>query len=207
MKRSTSRQQPDPWRLTQAYIHHIEEQAILLRQRARIGPLDPLDPRLLADKLELQFVQLNAIAGLRPEVYQSIIAMDAREWSGMGKALPNGKLLIALNPNMTVERETVTIMEEVAHAHYGHQPIELLTLAANLVRRRYDADAEREAYWTAKAALLPAVAIGQAVYRGCSAEEIAVRYGASVELAEMRIKTLRLWPHYKPEPLSFERTC
>jgi Zn-dependent peptidase ImmA (M78 family) len=207
MKRRTSKQQHTTWQLTQAYMQHIEEQAICLRQRAGIGSLDPLDPRLLADKLELQFVQLNAIAGLRPEVYQSIIAMDAREWSGMGKALPNGELLIALNPNMTIERETVTIMEEVAHAHYGHRPVELLTFSAGLVRRRYDADAEREAYWTAKAVLLPAAAVGQAVYRGRSAEEIAVRYGTSVELAEMRIKTLRLWPHYKPESLSFERTC
>lgn len=178
---------------------------MLLRQRAGIGPLDRLNPRILASKLNLQFVEIEAIKGLRAEVLQSITAMDVREWSGMGQKLPNGDLLIALNPNMTIERETVTIMEEVAHAHYGHQPVELRTMPLGLTQRRYDEDAEREAYWTAGAALLPAKAVGIAVYRGLSAEDLAVDYEISVELAEMRIKTLRLWTHYNPDPLQIRR--
>ena len=183
----------------------IEQQAIILRQRAGISPLDRLDPRALAKKLRLQFVQLEAIKSMRPEIVQSITAMDAREWSGISKELPNGDLLIVLNPNMTIERENVTIMEEVAHAHYGHQPVELLTDPAGLARRKYNEDAEREAYWTAGAAVLPSKAVGLAVYHGQSAEDLAVDYGSSVELAEMRIKTLRLWRHYNPKQQPFRR--
>jgi len=178
---------------------------MLLRQRAGIGPLDRLNPRVLASKLNLQFVQIEAIKGLRAEVLQGITTMDVREWSGMGQKLPNGDLLIALNPNMTIERETVTIMEEVAHAHYGHQPVELRSISSGLTQRRYDEDAEREAYWTAGAALLPSKAVGIAVYRGLSAEDLAIDYETSVDLAEMRIKTLRLWTYYNPDSLQIRR--
>jgi len=205
MSKRTVSNQALSWQPTRDYMRKIEEQAMSLRRRAGIGPLDPLDPRLLAYELRLQFVQFKALAGLRTEVIDSINAMDAREWSGMGKELPDGTLLVALNPNMTIERETVTIMEEVAHAHYGHKPVELHILASGLTRRRYDEDSEREAYWTAGASLLPSKAVGLAVYRGQSAEDLAITYGTSVELAEMRIKTLRLWPHYNPEPLPFRR--
>jgi hypothetical protein len=193
--------QAKPWKPTRTIMRGIEEQAILLRQRAKVDPLERFDPRSLTNRLEMQLVQLPDVAGLSPESLDIIYHIDPQEWSGMGGILPNGRVMVILNPNMTIERENVTIMEEVAHAHYGHKPSQLRTHPTGLEQRTYDEASEREAYWTAAATLLPSKAVGLAVYRGQSAEDIAILYSTSVELAEMRIKTLRLWPHYNPSPL------
>jgi len=150
-------------------------------------------------------VEMEKVEGLYTALLQSVQAMDARKWSGISKQLPDGSLLIALNPNMTIERENVTILEEFAHIYYGHTPIELLTHPSGFNQRIYNEEEEREAYWTAGATMLPSKAVGMAVYRGDAAEDLAVSYDASVELAEMRIKTLRLWPHYNPESYPVRR--
>lgn len=186
-------------------MQHIERNAAILRQRAGVGPLDRFEPQMYADQLKLRFIQLENIDGLRDELFQGVQELDARKWSGISTLMADGYLLIGLNPNMTVERENVTILEEVAHAHYGHTPVELQGYSLGLSRRRYNEDEEREAYWTAGAALLPSKAVGLAVYRGDAAEDLATAYAASVELAEMRIKTLRLWPYYNPELLPVRR--
>lgn len=194
------------WQPTRAFLQHIESQAMILRHRAGIEPLEPLNPRALAGTLRLRIVRYEEIGSLPPALYQQLAAIDARAWSGMGKELPSGELLIALNPNMTIERETVTIMEEVAHAYYGHRPVDLVPIALGFEQRTYSDSDEREAYWTAGAVLLPSKAVAQAVYRGESAEDLAVAYEVSVELAEMRIKTLRLWRHSNPDSLPAWRT-
>jgi Zn-dependent peptidase ImmA (M78 family) len=168
---------------------------MMIRERAGVDPLEPLNARALAGKLRLQIIRYEEIEGLPLALHQALMMVDAREWSGMGKELPSGELLVALNPNMTVEREAVTIMEEVAHAHYGHQPADLTLIALGFTRRAYSENDEREAFWTAGAALLPSKAVGLATYRGESAADLAVAYDVSVELAEMRMKTLRLWSH------------
>ena len=51
----------------------------------------------------------------------------------------------------------------------------------------------------AAAVLLPSKVVGQAIWSGKSATTLADDYGTSVELAEMRIKTLNLWPDYKKQ--------
>ena len=114
-------------------------------------------------------------------------------WSGSGRPLPNGKLFVMLNANQTRERMNVTLLEEVAHRYYDHDPVVL----GSDGRHNYNAAQEQEAYWTAAAALLPMVVVAKAVRRGETAAELGKRYGASQELAEMRIRTLGLWNHYK----------
>src|ERR1051325_11852771 len=88
------------WRPTRSYIRRIEEHAMLLRQSIKIGELDRLDPHALASELKLQFVDINTIDGLSPEHLQGIHEIDAGEWSGISRVLPDGYLLVALNPNM-----------------------------------------------------------------------------------------------------------
>jgi IrrE N-terminal-like domain len=176
-------------------IREIERHAVILRQQIGIGLMDRLNPREWADKLNIQIAYPDEIEQLTHEIRQRLLGFDAKVWSGISNTLPGGQMLIILNPNQTAERENVTIMEEVAHNYYGHQPSQLNRIG----RDRYDEETEREAYWTAAAALLPSKVVGQAVWRGESAAALAARYGTSVELAEMRIKTLNLWSCYKKE--------
>lgn len=173
----------------------IEKHAICLRQQSGLGLTERLSPRELMAELNIQIVYPDEINMLTAEMRHLLLGLDAKVWSGMGNILPDGKLLIILNPNQTPERENVTVMEEVAHRYYGHQPSQL----GKIGRGRYDEATEKEAYFTAAASLLPSRVVGQAVWRGESAETLAANYGTSVELAEMRIKTLNLWAYKKEE--------
>jgi len=175
------------------FLRHIEEEAFLLRSKAGVGPLDKLDPFALAGKFNARIVSADKITDLPQEARQYIDSLGARTWSGISSRLPDGSLLIVLNHNQTRQRANVTILEEVAHAHYGHRPSTL----SKALQRAYDEAAEREAYWTAAAVLLPSKAVARAIWQSQSAGELARLFGTSTELAEMRIKVLGLWARYR----------
>jgi Zn-dependent peptidase ImmA (M78 family) len=144
----------------------------------------------------VRVVSLEELAALSSEDRLRLTNLDARVWSGMCVPLPDGSFLAILHPQQTPERANVTLMEEVCHAYFGHKPSRLERQPNGLMKREYDEDAERQAYWTAGATLLPSEVVAKAVWRGQTAEELAAEYGTSTELAEMRIKTLGLWDEY-----------
>ena len=180
-----------------SYMRVIEGHAAALRRLAHVGPLDRVDPHLLSQEFNMAIVTLNDIQDLSNEDRRHLEAVDARTWSGVGIALPDGRFLVILHPRQTRERAAVTTMEEVAHSYLGHIPTKLIRQPNGLTTRQYDPGAEREAYWTAAATLLPSVVVAQAVWHGHEAETLAETYGVSKELVEFRIKTLHLWHEYK----------
>lgn len=176
------------------FLRFIEENGIALRNRAGLSPRERLDPFAAADQFGVVVVNLQDLQMLGAAEMQELAGIDARTWSGGAIALPNGKLLLVLNPNQTQERATVTVMEEVAHAHYGHKPIALTIESTGMPGRTYDPSTEKEAYWTAAAALLPSSVVARAIWQGIPIKTLALTYGVSTELVEFRIKTLQLWP-------------
>jgi hypothetical protein len=181
------------WQPTRQNLHSIEENAALLRQRAGLASTDKLNAIKLSKKFNIEIVYPYQITSLSPEQSAYLSVLDAKVWSGISNELPNGKLLIILNPNQTDERANVTVMEEIAHVHYGHEPSQLNGFG----ERKYDENAEQEAYQTAAAALLPSEVVARAIWNGETTKVLAERYGASVELVEMRIKILNLWGLYQ----------
>jgi hypothetical protein len=175
-----------------AFREHVENHARKLRRLAGIDPDVPFDPRSLTREFGIHLVGLDEINNLNDADREHLAAVDARVWSGVGVPLPDGQTLVLLHPGQTRERATVTIMEEVCHAYYGHQPTRLLKMPGGIVRRDYDREKEAEAYWTAAAALLPAHVVAKAVWRGTE-DRLAPDYGVSSELVIFRIKILRLW--------------
>lgn len=184
-------------RESRMFLRFIEENGIALRKRAGLGPRERLNPFAAAENFGVVVVNLQDLQKLGAAEMQEIAGIDARTWSGGAIALPNGTLLVVLNPNQTLERATVTLMEEIAHAHYGHTPIALTVEPTGMLGRAYEADTEKEAYWTAAAALLPSSVVARAVWQGIPIETLASSYGVSIELVEFRIKTLQLWPWHR----------
>lgn len=180
-----------------SFLRHVEEHGIALRQRAGLGPQDRLDPFAQQAVFDIVVVDPRSLESLDAADHENLRDIDARTWSGSGQPLPDGRLLVLFNPNQTPERAAVTVMEEVAHAHFGHHPSTLVVEPTGLVGRHYDAVAEDEAYWTAAAALLPSAVVARAVWNGVPVGALAAEYGVSAELVEFRIKTLRLWPWYR----------
>lgn len=179
-------------------MRSFEEHGIALRRKAGVGRTGPLDPFERLAELGLRIDFANALESSSEADREQTKSLDARRWSGTGGVLPDGTILVVLNPAQTRERSVVTVMEEVAHVHHGHTPTVLkLAGSEGTPGRHYDEQSEQEAYWTAAAALLPSRAVARAVWEGRSAESLASEYRVSKELAEFRIKTLGLWPHYQ----------
>jgi Zn-dependent peptidase ImmA (M78 family) len=178
---------------TRDFIQHIEKQAVQLRQRAGLQPMERFDPTKVAEDLKMTIATPDEIQAMPPALRDYIKSMSPKVWSGSGIPLPDGHLLVMLNPNQTNERAKVTTLEEASHEMLGHEPTKIDTLTR---KRTYNARNEQEAYWTAAAALLPSKAVALAVYRGQSAQELAATFGVSVELAEFRIKITGLWDRY-----------
>ena len=188
---------PRDARRVKELISFVEPHSVVLRRRAGVGPDERLDPWAVAPRFGLAFVQPMGVDEATDDDRSRVSSLTAKQWSGMGYPLPDGGILVMLNPNQTPERANVTIMEEVAHVHLDHKPVALVTAEGGCVQREYDPTAEREAYWLAASTLLPTSAVGQAVWKGLAAEQIAQKFGVSTELVGFRIKTLRLWPDYQ----------
>lgn len=182
------------------YLHTIESHASALRRELGIHPLLPFDPRSVAEKYGVKFVQLDELAALLPEDRLHLVKVDAKVWSGAGLPLPDKTMLLILHPEQTIERETITIMEEIAHAYFKHEPTKLSTIAGGMTKREYHPDTEKQAYWTAASTLLPSKIVAKSVWQRQPAEDLAKAYGVSTELVIFRIKILGLWSEYSVQP-------
>ena len=174
-----------------------DKHGAVLRERVQVAWTEPLDPRLLAESFGVMFMYPQDVEGMALEDLLLVNGLDAKTWSGMSIALPGQKALVMLNPQQTQERINITIVEEVAHLYFDHQPSRLVALPIGSWKREYYAATEQEAYWTAAATLLPAQIVGRAVWQGRTADDVGQEFGVSRELVEFRIKTLFLWSEYQ----------
>jgi Zn-dependent peptidase ImmA (M78 family) len=172
---------PNSSNLSFQKMQAYERRALQLRELAGVEYDAPLDPFKLAEKMEV-VIKYNQ-------------DFDPKDWSGGSKTMPNGQLFVLLNSNSTSERLNVTLLEEIAHHICNHDPTAIGTNGLD----GYDEVQEQEAKFVAAAALIPSVIVGQVVWKRLSASRFASQYGASLQLFEMRVKTLNLWTHYKCE--------
>lgn len=156
-----------------------EKIAIELRQKVGLGSLERLDPFVLAKQMG---VMIDYSYSLTP-----------KDWSGMSKPFPNGGLFVMLHRDQTPERKNVTLLEEIVHHFREHTPV----VISGTGRSEYNEAEEQEAKFSAAAALLPMKVVAQAIWLKQDPVEVAGLYGASIELFEMRVKTLHLWNKFK----------
>jgi len=182
---------------------NYELRALGLRDFARLGNNDPLDPFALAHYARLLVVDFEQIEGLTKETREHLLGDAAEKWSGGACAspLPNGWRLVILNPTHGRQRNRATLMEEVCHVFLGHKPNRLAIVSQDkrgrTVAREYNHDDEEAAYSIGAAALVPYGALRNLVLSGKTSREIGRHFGVSRELVEYRIKVTRLWDSYK----------
>ncbi len=184
---------------------HHELRARGLREFAGLrSDLQRLDPFLLAKYAGLLVVPFEEIqAKLSEQAIEQLLGKARDQWSGgaASQKLPGGERLIILNPTHGRNRHNATLMEEVCHVFFGHQPsrlaIEKRDKQGNVLARDYNEAIEEEAYATGAAALVPYSGLKKMVESGKTAAEIARHYQVSRALIEYRIKISRLWNSYK----------
>lgn len=127
------------------------------------------------------------------------------EWSAMSVPLDTDheRWVVLLNDCHTVERQRVTVLEEIWHILLGHK-LTKIAKVADAYGRTYDKMEEHDAYYLASATLLPRSAIAQAVSRKQTSEQIARQFGTSPELVDYRIKRLGLWRDHVGKRVTLE---
>jgi transcriptional regulator with XRE-family HTH domain len=151
------------------------------------------------DSLRLQVdgvtvVRVSNTNCLPPEVAKRLSGDAGGEWSAMSVPLDatNEHWAVLLNDGHTVERQRVTVLEEFWHILLGHKLTKIARIA-EAYGRTYDKAEEHDAYYLASATLLPKGAVSKAVSQRMSSEDIARRFGTSLELVDYRVKRLGLW--------------
>src|SRR5829696_9928654 len=125
-------------RASRNFLRFIEEHGIALRERVGLGPEGRLDPFAAAPQFGIIVGNLDCLPELDQHDIQRLREISPRTWSGGAQELPDGTLHVLLNPNQTPERAVITVMEEVAHAYFGHQPTSLVLEPTGLMGRTFN---------------------------------------------------------------------
>lgn len=181
----------------------FELKALGLRDFARVGSEQPLDPFQLARFANLLVLDFDSVTGLSRESREHLLGSATSAWSGgaCSLPLPNGQRIVILNPKHGPMRTNATLMEEVSHVFLGHQPSRLKIVAEDergrTLSRDYRKADEEAAYAIGAAALVPFSALQRAVHKGRTSAQVARHFRVSRELVEYRLKVTRLWRIYR----------
>lgn len=145
-----------------------------------------LDPHELARGMGVRVLSPGDIPGMDRADLRRLLVEDRDGWSAGSIRLPNGRMLIVLNPTHPPTRKRATLMEELAHVHLGHKPSQLILLDGGIAVRSFKKSQETEAYWVGAAALLPRVVLQHASSNGITKAALAESRGVSEQLVTFR---------------------
>lgn len=174
----------------------LERTAEQFRKDLRLADNEPLDAlRLQVDGIEV--LRLTETDCIDAATVKRLSTDACDEWSAMSVPLDErqNEWAVLLNDCHTVERQRVTLLEEIWHILLGHKLVKIAKVA-EAYGRTYDTTEEHDAYYLASATLLPRKAIIKAIEKRSSSAEVAAAFGTSPELVEYRIKRLGLWRDY-----------
>jgi Zn-dependent peptidase ImmA (M78 family) len=171
----------------------LEQAAKKFREDLGVENDQPLDS-LLLDVEGVEIVRLRQSECLDPATVLKLSTEACDEWSAMSVPLDRSHehWAVLLNDCHSIERQRVTLLEEVWHILLGHK-LTKIAKVAEAYGRTYDSAEEHDAYYLAAATLLPRDAVIARVSERRSSAEIARLFGTSSELVDYRIKRLGLW--------------
>jgi len=174
----------------------LERTAEQFRKELNLADDQSLDS-LKLDVDGIEVLRVTDTACIDAGTLKRLITDACDEWSAMSVPLDEvqDQWVVLLNDCHTVERQRVTVLEEIWHILLGHKLVKIAKIA-DAYGRTYDTAEEHDAYYLASATLLPRSAIIKAVEARESSAGIAKRFGTSPELVEYRIKRLGLWRDY-----------
>ncbi len=149
-------------------------------------------PVVAAPKLGLLVISANdaLLQSLGDEQRLHLLGAGGKQWSGgvLPIALPDGKRICMLNPTHTRGRHKSTLMEEIVHAHLGHDPTKLIFNGDGVRARDFNSSQEAEAFGIGAAALLPWDSFYHCIDDGKTRIEIAKEFEVTEDLVRYRIQ-------------------
>jgi Zn-dependent peptidase ImmA (M78 family) len=165
-----------------------ERTALGLRRELGLQPHAPLDPRRLAEYLDVRVWTPRDVPGNQKSVLDQLLRHDPWGWSAVSQFGDHYGVII-YNPRHSQGRQASDIMHELAHFILDHQQgTMIMSHDGSMVMRSYDRKQEDEANWLAWCLLLPREVLIRARRMGNSAAQIAEQYGVSETLAVFRLQ-------------------
>ena len=173
---------------------NVELRAIEIKASHDFGPYDAVSPVALADRMGVGLVDPVFFDTLNVGLRKDVLEDHSRSWSA-GSITVNDTLFVLTNPQNSVARSSVTILEELAHEALGHPKSQLIK-RDGLVMRTCQHDVEDEAYCVASALLMPYRSLFNHLNAGRALGDLAVPAPVSYECREFRVKRAGLWKLY-----------
>ena len=169
------------------YKSWCENTSLSIRKKLGLAKSDPLDPRILANSLDVKLLTPNDIDGLSQKSKNLLLGKAKSDWSAVTVYCDDSELII-YNPKHVLHRQSSDIMHELAHIIKGHSPSKSYFLVnTNIVIRQHDTNQEDEAVWLSDTLLLPKDALIAIKYGKLSSEEVRLKYLVSDKLLQKRL--------------------
>lgn len=163
---------------------------VSLEKRAELGlrTTDPLNPAGLAESLGITVWTPSDVPDLSEKWIDILLYGDSDSWSAVTLRLPGSNLII-LNSAHSVARQNSDLMHELAHILLAHTPTRVdVSEDQQLLLRTHDREQEKEASWLAGCLLLPRPVLFTILQLGGATQEVARKYGVSMDMLAYRIR-------------------
>ena len=165
-----------------------ERTAVAVRRELDLSPVEPLDPRLLANRLRVRVVSPHDFPDLPEDVLAQLLDRDAKGWSA-ATLLVHDRAIVIYNPTHSAERQASNMVHELAHIMLKHEPAKVMfSHDEQMATRTFDQRQEDEANWLGWTLLLPRDALVAARRRRMAKAQIAREYGVSENLVRYRLQ-------------------
>jgi len=162
----------------------LKRLALEVRREIGIDVLEALDPYALAREYGVEIVRLSDL-DCSPGTIEHFTSIRKGVFSGALIPLGGGGAVIVENDSHAVERRISTAGHEMAHVLLEH-PFDA-TITDSTGCRMGSRAHEEEAAELGAELLIPTDAAHQLAYRGVRDEEVAARFGVSLQLARWRL--------------------
>lgn len=155
-----------------------------MRKELGLTVNDPLPSKLLAQHLGVTVLSQTDCPELPEEDFLNLNGQSG--WSGAAFEC-QGQPIILYNCHHSDARNESTIMHELSHIILGHKPSVSEDLThLGLLLRNYNEIHENEANWLGGCLQIPFDGLVTALLKGKSQDEIALQYGASLDMVKFR---------------------
>lgn len=164
-----------------------ENTSAALRAELKLGAIDALDPRKLADHLDIIVWRLEEIPGIPAECVAALHA-DSDSWSA-ATVCAGARHAVILNSDHSPARMNSDFMHELSHLVLAHTPARVdVSTDQILLLSTYNQAQEDEANWLSGALLLPRDALFN-IRRKRLTDQAACRlYGCSQDMLTFRFR-------------------
>lgn len=171
--------------LQRGFKSAAEKRAEQVRAELGLDPWDALDPRDVANTLNISVVSASDLVGLKR--LEELEDLQTFAFSAATFEIGARKIIVT-NPLRTPGRTNSDLAHELAHVLLEHELSEVREVSG-VPFRTCRADQEEEATTLGATLLLPRPLLVAAVRRNSGPSDIASQYGVTVEMARYRYNT------------------